>query len=816
MKFALSWLKWYLDTTATLEEISHKLTAIGLEVEGIEDRAASFKDFVVGHVVSAEKHPNADKLQCLIVDTGKEKLKIVCGAPNAHTGMKGVFAPAGSYIPGSDMTLKKALIRGQESNGMMCSEHELLLSDEHTGIIELPEGAVTGSPAVDALGINGPVIDINLTPNRGDCAGIYGVARDLAAAGIGTLKPLQVVPVEGKFKNPVSIMLEDTQACPLFIGRYIKGVKNAASPKWLLDHLKASGQKPISALVDITNYMTLGLNRPLHVFDADKLKGNIHVRLSRKGEKLEALNDKTYELDDGMVVVCDDSGVLALGGVIGGVSSAVDENTKNVYLECAYFSPTSIVETGQKLQIDSDARYRFERGVDPLFTKDGAEIATQMILDFCGGEASEFFVAGEPPEISRTISYSPKRLKLLGGSDLSATRQKKILSALGLTVEPCAKAFAVTLLGFTIAIPWRPWRVETPSWRHDVEGAADLVEEILRIEGYDNIPAVPVIREQDEKRAELNPLQKRVVATRHILAGRGLHETVTWSFMDDEKSDMFGAQLHQNKKALTLVNPISTDLAVMRPSILPNLIEAAGRNADRGIPDAALFEIGGVYKSPEYDGQLTVAAGIRSGNAAARHWSRSAARVADAMDAKADALAALEVCGVNTGSLQISTDAPEWYHPGRSGVLRLGPTVLAYFGEIHPAVLMKLKRDEVSAGFEVFLQNIPQPKKKGSRRKLLKPSLFQPVLRDFAFIVDQEIETGKLIRVISNTDKSLISCVEIFDVYKGKGVDTGKKSVALAVTLQPVKKTLTDDEISALSAKVIETVQKQTGGTLRG
>ncbi|MCK5519421.1 MAG: phenylalanine--tRNA ligase subunit beta, partial [Alphaproteobacteria bacterium] len=353
--------------------------------------------------------------------------------------------------------LKKTLIRGQESNGMMCSERELLLSDEHTGIIELPEGAVTGSPAVDALGINDPVIDINLTPNRGDCAGIYGVARDLAAAGIGTLKPLQVVPVEGKFKNPVSIMLEDTQACPLFIGRYIKGVKNAASPKWLLDHLKASGQKPISALVDITNYMTLGLNRPLHVFDADKLKGNIHVRLSRKGEKLEALNDKTYELDDGMVVVCDDSGVLALGGVIGGVSSAVDENTKNVYLECAYFSPTSIVETGQKLQIDSDARYRFERGVDPLFTKDGAEIATQMILDFCGGEASEFFVAGEPPEISRTISYSPKRLKLLGGSDLSATRQKKILSALGFTVEPCAKAFAVTLLGFTIAIPWRPW-----------------------------------------------------------------------------------------------------------------------------------------------------------------------------------------------------------------------------------------------------------------------------------------------------------------------------------------------------------------------
>ncbi|MFH1158117.1 MAG: phenylalanine--tRNA ligase subunit beta [Pseudomonadota bacterium] len=813
MKFPLSWLKWYLDTAATLDEISQKLTAIGLEVEGIEDRASTFKGFVVGHIVSAEKHPDADKLQCLIVDTGKEKLKVVCGAPNAHAGMKGVFAPAGSYIPGSDMTLKKTLIRGQESNGMMCSERELLLSEEHKGVIELPDSAVTGSPAADALGVNDPVIEINLTPNRGDCASVYGIARDLAATGIGTLKPPKAVTVAGKFKNPVSVILEDTQTCPLFIGRYIRGVKNGASPKWLQDHLKAVGQKPISVLVDITNYMTLGLNRPLHVFDADKLKGNIHVQLSRKGEKLEALNDKTYDLDDGMVVICDDSGVLALGGVIGGVSSAVDADTKNVYLECAYFSPASIARTGQKLQIDSDARYRFERGIDPGFTEDGAEIATEMILEQCGGEASELSGAGKTPDISRTIFYAPERLKLLGGSDLSEARQLEILNA----------------LGFTVATSGKAWAVKTPGWRHDVEGAADIVEEILRIDGYDNIPAVPVVREPGEKRAALSPLQKRVVAARHILAGRGLYETVTWSFMDDAKADLFGAQLHQNKKALTLVNPISADLAVMRPSILPNLIEAAGKNADRGIPDAALFEVGGVYKSPEYDGQLTVAGGVRSGNAEPRHWSRPA-RSADAMDAKADALAVLEACGVNTGSLQITADAPEWYHPGRSGVLRLGPAVLAYFGEFHPRVLPKSasafsedfssafggKRDGAFVGFEVFLQNIPSPKRKGPRRELLKPSPFQPVLRDFAFIVDQTVEAGKLVRVLRDTDKSLISGVEIFDVYTGKGVEPGKKSVALAVTLQPVEKTLTDEDIAALSAKIIGSVQKQTGGALRG
>lgn len=798
MKFTLNWLKEYLDTNASLDEISAKLTAIGLEVENIEDRAKMLQGFVVGHVISAEKHPDADKLRCLIVDNGKEQLKVVCGAPNARTGMKGVFAPAGSYIPGSDITLKKSMIRGQESNGMMCSERELLLSTEHTGIIELPDSAVTGSPAADALGANDPVIEINLTPNRGDCAGILGIARDLAAAGLGKLKNPSDQPVPGKYASPVTVSLKDEKACPLFIGRYIRGVKNGPSPKWLQERLKSIGLRPISTLVDITNYLTIALNRPLHVFDADKLKGNIHVRLSKQGEKLEALNDKTYELDDQMAVVCDDSGVLGLGGIIGGVPSSVSENTKNVYLEVAYFDPVRTAMTGQKLQVDSDARYRFERGIDPGFVAKGAEIATRMIMELCGGEPSEVVVAGKAPLQNKVIAYAPERLKLLGGMDLPASRQKEILTA----------------LGFAVADNGKSWSVTVPSWRHDVEGAADIVEEILRIEGYDNIPPVIVRPPADEKRHGLNPLSKRAVAARHALAARGLYETVTWSFMADKTSDLFGANLHQNKKALTLTNPISADLAVMRPSILPNLVEAAGRNADRGHPDACLFEIGNIYRGTDAAGQTMTAAGLRSGLAVQRHWGQSV-RDVDAFDAKADALAVLETCGVNPASLQIATDAPDWYHPGRSGSLRLGPAVLAYFGELHPSVLATMKREEKYAGFEVFLQNIPAPKKKGPRKDLLRPSPFQPLRRDFAFVLDEKVEAEKLIRAVKGVDKALITHVDIFDVYMGKGVEPGKKSVAIGVTLQPVEKTLTDEEIAGLSQKIIDAVVKQTGGQLR-
>lgn len=797
MKFTLSWLKEYLDTNATLDELVLKLTAIGLEVEGVEDPAKTLKGFVVGHVISAERHPDADKLQCLVVDTGTEQLKVVCGAPNARAGMKGVFAPAGSYIPGSDITLKKTAIRGQESNGMMCSERELLLSDEHNGIIDLQGEYKVGSAAADALGLNDPVIEINLTPNRGDCAGIYGIARDLAAAGLGKLEPLDTAPVAGAFKSTIGVDIK-TADCPLFIGRYIKGVKNGASPDWLQKRLKAIGLRPISALVDITNYLTIGLARPAHVFDADKIKGNIHIRTAKAGEKLDALNDKSYELQDGMIAVCDDSGVLGLGGIVGGVASSVDEKTTNVYLEIALFNPGAVARGGRALQIDSDARYRFERGIDPAFAAAGTEIATKMIIDICGGSASEIVTAGKAPDAARSVAYAPERLKLLGGMELPETRQKEILSALGFTVQENGKT----------------WSIGVPSWRPDIDGSADIVEEILRINGYDNIPAVPVRAPADEKRVPLNPLSRRAITARRVLANRGLYETVTWSFMDNASADLFGAAQNQNKAALTLTNPISQDLAVMRPSILPNLIQAAARNTDRGIPDAALFEIGNIYRNTDAAGQITTATGLRSGAAQSRHWS-GAARDVDVYDAKADALAVLESCGVNTASLQISTEAPAWYHPGRAGSLRLGPTVLAYFGEIHPAVLADMKRDEKFAGFEVFLPSLPVPKKKGARRELLRPSAFQPVRRDFAFILDEKTDSEKLLRAIRAVDKALITSVDIFDVYQGKGVEPGKKSLAIGVTLQPVEKTLTDEEINALSQKIIDAAAKQTNATLR-
>ena len=799
MKFPLSWLKEYLDTDASLADIASKLTAIGLEVDAIEDRAASLKGFVVGHVVSAEKHPDADKLQCLVVDTGSEQLKVVCGAPNARKGMKGVFAPAGSYIPGLDVTLKKTAIRGQESNGMMCSARELCLSDEHAGIIELADSAVTGSAAADALGVNDPIIDINLTPNRGDCAGVYGVARDLAAAGLGRLMPLSGVAVTGNDAAPITVTIDDAQACPLFIARYIAGVKNAASPDAVAQKLTAAGQRPIDALVDITNEMSLGYNRPLHVFDADKIKGNLKIRLSKAGESFAALNEKTYTLDDGMIVICDDSGIISLAGIMGGASTAVDANTKNVLVECALFDPVRIAKTGQKLQIDSEARYRFERGVDAAMMHQATDLATALITARCGGTPGKTITAGAVPPAHAPITYSPKRLKLLGGLDLPAAQQKDVLVALGFEVKETNAD---------------SWQVRAPSWRHDVAGSADIVEEVLRIVGYDQLPAVLLRPAADDKRMPVAPVTLRGIRTRQCLANRGIHETITWSFLAEDRADMFGVHLHQNKAALTLTNPISADLAVMRPSILPNLVDAAARNTDRGLADSALFEIGNIYRSADAKGQVLTATILRSGNARPRHWAESA-RSVDVYDAKADVLAVLEACGINLAGVQITTDAPEWYHPGRSGQIKQGQTVLASFGELHPALLAKLKREEAMAGAEIFLANMPAPKKKGPQKDLLKPSPFQPVSRDFAFIADAALDADKLVRAIKAADKALITAVDIFDVYQGKGVEPGKKSLGLAVTLQPVDKTLTDAEIVAISDKIIAAA-KQTGAVLRG
>jgi len=802
MKFTLSWLKDHLDTDASLDRIVETLTALGLEVEGVEDRSKELAAFRIARVVSAEKHPDADKLRVLMVDTGKETLQVVCGAPNARAGLTGVFAAEGTYIPGSDITLKKGVIRGVESNGMMCSERELKLSDEHNGIIELPEDAPVGAPFAEYAGLADPVIDISLTPDRADCAGVRGIARDLAAAGLGTLKPLkgghlEADPVPGTFQSPLGVTIERTDACPMFVGRTIRGVKNGPSPKWMQDKLLAIGLRPISALVDITNYMTFDVARPLHVFDADKVKGGIVVRMARPGEKLQALNGKEYDLDPEMTVVADHEKAESLGGIIGGEETGCTETTVNVFLEAALFDPVRTAHTGRRLGVESDARYRFERGVDPAAVIQGVERATRLILELCGGEASELVVAGAEPDWRRTLTLRHSRVAGLGGVDVPVAEQSRILEALGFrkTEEAADRT---------------TW--EVPSWRADVHGEADLVEEVLRVNGFDAIPATPMVREGTVTKPALNARQRRAVTARRSLAARGLFEAVTWSFMSSEVAGLFG----EIPAGLRLVNPISADLDVMRPSILANLIQAAGRNADRGYPDVGLFEVGPAYRNETPSGQDLVAAGIRSGDAVPRHWSVKQ-RGVDVYDAKADALSVLEACGAPAANLQVTTDAPGWYHPGRSGVFRLGPTVLARFGEIHPAVLEALKVKGPVVGFEVFVDAVPQPKKKGGTAKpLVQLSAFQPVERDFAFVVDRAVEADKIVRAAKGAEKGLIKDVGVFDVYEGAGVGEGRKSVAISVTLQPTDRTLTEEEIEAIGQKIVAAVAKATGGTLRG
>lgn len=806
MKFTLSWLKEHLETDADLAALTEAMTALGLEVEGVEDRGATLAPFTVAFVKSAEKHPNADKLRLCIVETDQGEIQVVCGAPNARAGMKGVFAPVGTHIPGTGIDLKPGVIRGVESNGMLCSERELGLSDDHEGIIDLEkyEGgleAPIGQPFAALIGADDPVIEIGLTPDRVDCAGVRGIARDLAAKGLGRLKPLNTAPVAGRFRSPLSVRIDpdaaETGACPLFVGRYIRGVRNGPSPRWLQDRLRAVGLRPISALVDITNFFTLDRPRPLHVFDADKLDRGIIVRLARDGEELAALNDKTYRLADGMTAVCDHSGVVGLGGVIGGEPTGCTEATVNVFVESALFDPLRTAATGRKLQIDSDARYRFERGVDPESAYAGMEQATRMILELCGGEPSELVVAGTVPDWRRPLTLRPSRVEHLGGLAVPKDRQVAILEALGCAVSEGDE-------GRLAVVP--------PSWRGDIEGEADLVEEVLRVEGFDAIPATPLPRLSALTRPAIDARQRAVGQARRALAARGMDEAVTWSFMESGLAGWFGLQ----RDDLKLLNPIASDLDAMRPSLLANLARAAGRNAARGQLDAALFEVGPAYRDPSPKGQLTVAAGVRRGQARARHWAEPA-RSVDAFDAKADALAALEAAGAPVANLQTTADAPDWYHPGRSGVLRLGPTVLAHFGELHPAALQALDVDGPLVGFEAFLDTVPQPKKKtGTARPLLQVSPFQPVERDFAFIVDGEIAADALIRAARGADKALIGDVALFDVYQGKGVPDGKKSLAITVTVQPTEATLTEEQIEALSAKIVAAVQKQTGATLRG
>lgn len=795
MKFTLSWLKKHLETDASAEEIAQALTSAGLEVESLSDPARTFAPFKVAYVESAEKHPDADKLKVCKVKTESGVLQVVCGAPNARTGMKGIFAPEGSYIPGTDLTLKKGVIRGVESCGMLVSEKEMGLSDEHKGIIEVDEKYEIGTPMAKVFNLDDPVFEISLTPNRIDCAGVRGIARDLAAAGLGTLKKIDDSRIKGQFKSPINVTIEDKDGCPLFLGRYIQGVKNGPSPAWLQNLLKSVGLRPISALVDITNLMTVEYCRPLHVFDADKIQGHIKVRKTVAGEKLTALNDKTYDLIEGAVGICDDSGLQGIGGIVGGVPTGCTDETTNVFVEAAYFNPMRIAKAGRALQIDSDARYRFERGIDPEFTITGIEIATRLILELCGGTVSDIVQAGDMPKWQRTIDLDPAYVQKLSGVEVDEKTQKERLTTLGFDVSGK-----------------NPFKVQPPSWRGDVEGKADLVEEIVRIGGYDKIPAVSVRREITDTASVETPTLSRARMARTAMTARGMDECVTWSFMNKERARHFND--NQSIDALTLSNPISADLDQMRPSILPNLIEAAGRNSDRGFSDVALCEIGPSFQSPKPEGQAIVAAGIRAGSAGPRHWSgRETSRAVDAFDAKADAMAVLNACGAP--NVQISRDVPSYYHPGRSGSLKLGNNVLAYFGEIHPAVLDEMKIDIPVAGFEVFIQNIPETRKKGTNKPMVKLSAFQPVRRDFAFIVDQTVTTEDVVRTAKAADKNLIQDIDVFDVYAGKGIDPGKKSVAIAVTIQPVEKTLTDAELEGLSKKIVDAVIKKTGGSLR-
>ncbi|RCK49294.1 MULTISPECIES: phenylalanine--tRNA ligase subunit beta [Thalassospira] len=801
MKFTLDWLKQHLDTDASIKVVAEKLTDIGLEIENVTDRAAALADIRVAYIEEAGQHPDADRLKLCRVNTGDKIIQVVCGAPNARTGLKVALAQPGAIIPIDGSKLKPGKIRGIESQGMMCSTRELCLGEDHDGIIELPEDAEIGAPVAGVLGADDPIIEIGLTPNRPDCTGVRGIARDLAAAGIGTLKadPRQEA-VAGSFDSPIGVTISgeiaENNAVPAFYGRYIRGVKNGESPDWLKARLEAIGLRPISALVDITNLVTHDLGRPLHVFDADKLSGDINVRYATDGEKLAALDNKEYELSDSMVVIADQAKALGIGGIIGGEETGCLQETVNVFVECALFDPISIAKTGRKLQVNSDARYRFERGVDPQSVAWGMEVATHLITEICGGEVSHVVKAGDVPNPRNAFDLRIDRILELGGVAVDADRAIEILTALGFEVSGSAPVITAV----------------APTWRPDIIGEADLVEEVLRIVGYDKIPTVPLERETSLPVPALSPMQKRVGLTRRILASRGLYETVTWSFTDSRWAKLFG----ELKEGLFLANPISSDLDVMRPNALINMIAAAGRNQARGFADLSLFEVGPEFFGDQPGDQRLVAAGLRAGSTTQRSWTGSR-RDVDVFDVKADVEALVDALGTNAANLQVNTEgAPAWYHPGRSAALQLGPkNVLGYFGELHPKVLKALGVKGRVVAFELFVENIPMPKKKGTARPSLNASSFQSVERDFAFLLDSDVKAEAIIKAARGADRNLITEVTIFDLYAGKGIEDGKKSLAFSITLQPTKATLTDEEIEAVSKKVVDAVEKATGGSLR-
>jgi len=802
MKFTFSWLKEHLNTSASLDEIVDKLTMIGLEVERVEDKAKDYEAFKVAQIISAEQHPNADRLRVCQVDIGTGKpLQVVCGAPNARAGLKTVLGLPGTYIPAKDITLSVGKIRGVESQGMMISGAEIGFDDDADGIIEMPADAPIGRPFAEVLGMNEPVIEINLTPNRPDCTGVTGIARDLGATLVGDYKENTPKRIDGKFPCPVKVDIQAPELCPAFALRLVRGVKNGPSPDWLQKRLTAIGLRPINALVDITNFITYDRGRPLHVFDAKKVNGNLTVRRAKSGETLLALDGRTYTLDDGVCVITDEKGVESLAGIMGGEESGCDENTTDVLIESALWNELNIAQTGRKLGINSDARYRFERGVDPNFTIPGLELATKLVLDFCGGEPSEIVVAGDLAAKDKVVDFPLSELPRLSGLKLPLADVRRVLEK----------------LGFFIAGQGERVKIAVPSWRPDVHGRADIVEEIVRIVGVDGIPSTPFPRGEDARKPVLTPIQLRTRKARRALAARGLVEAVTWSFVSKREAELFGG----GSAELALANPIAAELSDMRPSLLPGLIMAAQRNADRGYADMALFEVGQIFKGDRPEDQVTAATGCRRGLAkpegAGRHWSRPAEGV-DVFDAKADALAVLAAAGAPMQALQVVPGGPAWLHPGRSSTIQMGPkNVIGHFGELHPRTLATLKAEGPLVGFEVILEAIPEPKAKVTRAKpALELSAFQPVERDFAFIVDQTVKAADLVRAAQTVDRKLIANVGVFDVYEGKGIDPGKKSIAINVTLQPREKTMTDREIDALAEKIVAEVQKRTGGVLRG
>jgi phenylalanyl-tRNA synthetase beta chain len=804
MKFTLSWLRDHLETEASLDDILYALTDLGLEVEEVSDPAATLGAFRIARVIEAVQHPNADRLRKCRVATypggpGSDpvEVQVVCGAPNARTGMIGVFAPVGTHVPGTGVDLKPGMIRGVESNGMLCSERELMISDDHEGIIDLPEDAPLGARFIDYAGLNDPMIYIKITPNRPDALGVRGIARDLAARGLGRLKPQEIAAVPGAFKSPVSVAIDPALrngGCPLFAGRAIRGVRNGPSPEWLQKRLRAIGLRPISALVDITNFFTFDQNRPLHVFDMARVRGGLRIHPAECGETLLALDGKEYELQPGMMVISDDQGPESIAGVMGGEHSGCTDDTTDVFLESAYWEPIAIAATGRALKINSDARYRFERGVDPAFTLPGLEAATRMIMELCGGEASEVVMDGAVPDTTRAYPFDPGRVSSLVGMDIPENDQRDILRA----------------LGFTIA----DGQATPPSWRPDILGAADLVEEVARVASLSKLEARPMARAQvGVPKPVLTPAQRREGAVRRQIAALGYNECVTYSFIDADAARLFGG----GDDATRLQNPISSEMTHMRPDLLPGLLQAAARNQARGFADMALFEVGPVFSGGEPGDQSMQAAGLLIGATAPRdpHGSR---RPVTIYDAKADAEAALAASGA-PARMQIGREVDSWWHPGRSGQMRLGPKALATFGEVNPRVLSALGVKGPAVAFTLHLAAVPEKRASSATRPALALHDLQAVERDFAFVVDDRVEALSLINAAAGVDKALIADVSLFDEFTGPRAEAqfgeGRKSLAITVRLQPREKTLTEDEIEAVSTRIIDKVAKATGGMLR-